>query len=214
MATAALCLAFGFAQGQVVLEAFRTTARVLQDRGLIPRPIQPPPIQDVGHPAPPARVGTLPPPEEVGEGADELQILRGDIETEGNLVKMTGGVELVFRGYQIFANEITFDRSTQMADARGEVRVLGRDAAITGERVVVNFETRSFAAYDAWSELRPELLQGQLIAPLYVRGRVTEGTEREIRGIDTRSTTCIYEKPHFEILSKYLTVRPGRRAIF
>jgi hypothetical protein len=188
--------------------------RTLQEREMVPRPIQPIPTQDPGWPVTPPREGRLPPPEPVEDPRRLEVVFAGELEQEGDIVRLGGGIEVLYRGFRIFAREMVGNLATEVFDLRGEVRLIGTDAVVVGERVIVNFPTEEFRAFDSEAQLRPSLVQGNVRDDLYVRGSEAFGTRLEVRGLQGSFTTCPYDRPHYEIVAREVVVRPNRRAIF
>jgi len=180
-----------------------------------PKPYQNKPTEPSGFPSPPSREGQLPLPNPTSENDKQLHILQaGNIYRKGNTVHLTGGAKMQYRGYDIIAQEIVGDLSTEIFDATGGVHVQGKDAEVVGDHVKVSYHDRTYRAWDANSELQPSLLQGGLIAPLYVKASESFGSQREIFATNSDSTTCDLPDPHFYINARQSDIRPNTRAIF
>jgi hypothetical protein len=216
-------LALGFAlplvaqsHAQMFSGAIGSGVRLLQDHELIPRPEQVNPTQPSGNPIPPVKnEADLPTPDQLGpeEGAFNL-IYSGDWETIGPLIHVTGGVEFTDRGYHCWADELLGNQDTNVFTLKGNVRVEAKDESIRGETIQVDFNRKTFVAENSESTLRPALTKGQTKGDVYVKGASSFGSERELFGENTSTTTCSYPSPHFEIISESTDVRPGRRVIF
>lgn len=183
--------------------------------GQTPPPNQIPPPrtgEPTGFGPPAARDGRLP---EAQPGLPRaLRVLKSErMWREGDVLKVRGIVHAQFRGYDIFANEIDGNVVTNVFILRGNVQLIGRDAAVVGETVEVDFEAETFRAIDAVTEVRPEYFQGMTLSNLYLRGGEVWGSEREVFGHDCDLTTCTYDKPHYELSSRDLNLRTGKRLI-
>ncbi len=180
-----------------------------------PVPYQTKPTEASGFPNPPAKQGPLPLPKPPGDQDRQLHIIEaGNIERTGNTVHLTGGAKVQYRGYDIIANEITGDLSTEIFDAVGGVHVQGADAEVTGDHVKVSYHDKTYRAWTTESQLQPSLLEGGLLSPLYVKAKESFGSRRELFANDSDSTTCDYPDPHFYIESRMADIRPNTRAIF
>jgi len=173
------------------------------------------PTEPGGFSNPAPKQGNLPAPNPATENDRVLHILQsGSTQRIGNFLKLAGGAKVEYRGYDITADEIVGDLSTEIFEASGHVHVQGVDAEVTGARVKVSYHDKTYVAYDSESQLQPPLFQGGLLAPLYVKAPESFGSQREIFAFDSDSTTCDLPDPHFYIKSKSADIRPNTRAIF
>ena len=212
-ATACLALACAFGYSQSVGVAIRNVVQTLKERELLPKSQQIPPTQpQVNDPR--IRSGQLPTPSP-DPTRQELRILRaGNTKRSGPLIHLTEGAQLVYRGYEIFADEIEGNLDTSVFKATGNVKVFGEKAFVKGDEVTVNMRNDTFLARDAFVDARPSLLGGNIQRNLYIRGGTTYGSEREIFGENCEITSCDKDVPHYHIQASKTTIRPGRRAIF
>jgi len=196
--------------------AFRTTGamiRNLQQRALLPTfdpgsPLEPTGFgtEDLG------RTGKVPEPEEDDKA---FQIIRaGNSRQVGEDVEMGGGVEFIFRGYHIFANNVEGSLSTHIFSLKGDVKLLGKDAVVSGEQVTVDFDQRIYHAVNSKAKLEPSLVQGAFLKPLYTHGAQSYGSANENQTLYGGITSCDLLRPHYEIDGDNIIVRPGKRAIF
>lgn len=143
-----------------------------------------------------------------------LQIVKyGQAERDGNTVRMSGGVEFIYRGYRTFADEAEGDLSTEVFTLRKNVKVVGADGVVYGELVTFNYKERSYVAENGSGTLAPSALSNLTTGDLYVRSERARGTERELNADLADCTSCDYEEPHFHFRSKSVTVRRGKRII-
>lgn len=197
--------------GNAVLSGVRT----MQVAGQLPKQLQSKPTEPQGFPEIPPKIGPLPEPQPPTPDDRFVRIIRsGNVEHNGNTFRATDGAHVQYRGYNIIADEVTGDLSTQIFEATGNVRVVGRDATVTGNRVRVNYVDRTYRSWETESQLQPSLIQGQIQSPLYVRAKESYGSNREIFANDSVTTTCNYADPHYHFDARRTTVRPGTRAIF
>lgn len=201
-------------QAQIgVVSGISKAVETLRKNGDLPPVQQPPPTQPSGFDQLPPREGQLPPPEESGEAQGQIRVLRGNYRVLGSKLTATDHPQILYKGYQIFADRVEGNLKTNDFHAVGNVRIIGHDSAIVGDSVDFNTDTRNFTAYDADSQISPSLAQGNLKGPLYVRGKKTFGNPRRMFGEHTVVTTCDKDRPHFEIDSDSTDLRPGKRVI-
>lgn len=172
------------------------------------------PLQPEGFPGPPERFGDLPPPQDLAQRDRVILLNPVAVEENGSRLHATGGVEMLFRGYRVFANEAEGNRDTQIFVFTGNVLVVGKDATVKGDRVTVNFKTNFFRAQDATAQLKPSLSQGKLLGDVYVSGRDTSGDRFEVNSYMSSATTCDLDAPHYEIRAAHTDFRTGIRVIF
>jgi LPS-assembly protein len=146
----------------------------------------------------------------------ELQVLRaGNLSRSGSNVVLDGGAEILYRGYRCFADRIVGDLDTEVFNLTGNVRVIGADAIVYGERVQFDFKNESYISESGKGILKPIWVGGQIKDNLYVNSAKATGTERENQFIDSGFTTCdLEDAEHFEIESAETVVRTGKRIIF
>ncbi|HEY0868343.1 MAG TPA: hypothetical protein VGE01_13240 [Fimbriimonas sp.] len=194
---------------------FQGGVQRLQEAGLVPRQEQLPPTTPTGNPGLPPKFAELPEIPGLTEEQKQLKIIRaGETRREGQFIHTEGGAEILYEGYRVIADKIDGNLTTKGFDFQGNVRVTGKDSVVVGERVIVDFNTRHYHAYDAESQISPEVVQGNVLDNVYVQGRESFGSQRETTSHDSHFTTCNLSNPHFGIASEEMVVRPGRRAIF
>ncbi len=196
--------------------AFQSTGTMVRDlqlRGTLP-------TTDPGNPLQPkgfgeedsGRTGKVPEPE-VDDKA--FQIIRsGHSRQDGDDVMMTGGAEFMDRGYHVFADTVEGNISTHIFSVSGDVKIIGKDALITGDRVTVDFTKKIYHAIDAKSDLKPGAVGGNVKKDLYVHGLESFGSANETETLYGGITSCDLLHPHYEIDGDNIIVRPGKRAIF
>ncbi|MBX3120118.1 MAG: LPS-assembly protein LptD [Fimbriimonadaceae bacterium] len=174
-----------------------------------------PPLQPTGFPAGADADGRLPTPVQ-GQNSDRVvRILstNSQLTRMGDIVTIKDKVHVLYRGYDIFADEVVGNLRTSVFVLRGNASLVGEDAVIKGERLEVDFDTKKFRTLKIDAELRPSLLGGETLSSVYVRGGEGFGTDREFTAHDSLLTTCEKEIPHYHIDSKMMEVRPGKRII-
>jgi LPS-assembly protein len=184
----------------------------MQERGLTTiAPGVKDPLQPVGFPGLPPKFGDLPEPT-----TDEptFRLVRlGMGGRNGNIVRGTEGAEFFYKGYHVFADQVDGSLQTNIFTLRGNVKVIGKDSVVVGDRVTVNFDNNTYLAEDADSQLDPRLVQGMLRDDLYVKAQQSYGSERQIWAHNADITTCNLKEPHYHLDAKDAEIRPGKRAI-
>lgn len=198
--------------------AFRTTGSMLhelQQMSLLPTLDNGNPLQPTGwgtESVQPGTSGKIPEPE-----ADDksFQIIRaGTSKQVGNDVSMSGGVEFMYQGYHVFADSAEGSLATHIFTLKGEAKLIGKDALVTGDQISVDFDQKIYHAIDMTADLKPSLLQGVFIRDAYTHGQQSYGSATENETLYGGITTCDLLHPHYEIDGDRITVRPGKRAIF
>lgn len=177
------------------------------------KPISGNPLDPPGNPGLLPKDGTrLPEPGEPDRG---IQVLRsGDTHYYRDEIHVTGGGEILIRGYRVFADNARGVRSTEIWELEGNVKVIGKDSVVTGHRIIVDFKNDTYRAFDSESQLDPKFLNTEQVRnKIYVDGRESYGTRTLLRSIDGSLTTCNYPHAHYEIVGADSEVRPGKRAI-
>lgn len=170
------------------------------------------PNQPQGFPNPQTK-GNLPPPEAGSENDPFIQIVRGNGGSHNGKLVLKDGVEILYRGYQLFADRLEGDENTNVYVASGNVRLYGKDESIVGDSIQVDFNNNTFVATDSAAVVHPSLIGPDAKADVFLRGGRTYGSRRRIFGENTSFTTCDKEKPHFELVAQRTDLRPGKRVI-
>ncbi|MFN3728694.1 MAG: hypothetical protein ACK4XJ_03155 [Fimbriimonadaceae bacterium] len=191
----------------------QTSAREAIKRSPKP-PVSGNPLNPAGFPNPPQRSGAIPTPEPGAEDDRFLQILKGLVGGGRNeIYTFRGGVELRYRGLDLFANSAVADLRNEEVSLIGSVRVIGVDQVVTGARVDLNFRDRTYRAFETSAELRPSFLEGRTLGDVYVDGLRSYGSRIHLYVDDAHVTTCPLDHPHYEFVSRQAEVRVGRRII-
>jgi hypothetical protein len=161
----------------------------------------------------PKDTSKLPP----GDESDrEIEIVRfGGIRNVGSgKIALTGGAEIVGRGYRCLADSIEGDRNTEVYRCIGNVRIIGKDSTVTGESVTVNFKSKTFFATYGIAQISPNLVGNQITGDAFLKGKEAGGTSQKIKGKECEFTTCNETKPHFHLDSKEAELKPQKEIIF
>lgn len=196
--------------------AFRTTGamiRDLQQRTLLPTLDQGNPLEPTGFGK--EELGTkgqIPEPESDDKS---FQIIKqGQSKQSHGDVEMSGGVEFMYHGYHVFADSVEGNLNTNIFSLKGDVKLIGKDAVVTGAQVTVDFDQKIYHAIDSRADLKPSLVGGAFIKDLYAHGKESYGSQNESQTMFGGITSCDLLRPHYEIDGDNIIVRPGKRAIF
>jgi LPS-assembly protein len=195
--------------------SFRGHFGELRQRGLLPDPKPPERTAlDPKSSEPTLQTGDIPNPNPIDPQAPEIRIIKAPhMSRTGDTVRFWGGVQIQYKGYDLFCEEVIGDLATQVFTMKGGAQLIGADAIIDGETITVDFKNRTFLAQKHRGEIKPSLLQGQSLSSLYTKGDEASGSEREITLKGGGATTCDLEKRHYELDARYTTIRPGKRII-
>ncbi|MFZ4508644.1 MAG: hypothetical protein ACOYON_13195 [Fimbriimonas sp.] len=199
----------GFAQSGA-REGVFFTLKTLQRSGRVPLATQTSPLEPTAFGG--QTQGILPAPQNVPK---RLELVRsGKTSRSGDVLTAEGGVELLFEGYRVLCQRARGNVVTKVFEFTGNVSVVGADAVVKGEQVVVDFDKKTFEAYEGDSEIRPNLIKGYARDSLFFRSARLSGGEKEFTGERCKVTTCNLKEPHFHLDANNAVVRPGRRVIF
>ncbi len=202
----------GLASAQVSLP-LRDVVRTVQDSPFRVPLQQVIPTQPQGFPAP-TEPKELPPPQ--GD-LNRVEFIRGNLRKNGPIFTLGTTdpdgekAELIYRGYRIFADRIDGSTETNIVRARGNVRLIGEDAQVSGDEVDFDFRTRVYTARQAKARIGQELTGGNIRGDLFVRGG-SSGTRQRFSIENGGLTTCPYDRPHFSLDARSGVVRPNREA--
>ena len=146
----------------------------------------------------------------------ELEIIRaGSLNRDDKKIQISGGTEVLYRGYRCFADQIDGDLDTEVFDLSGNVKIIGADAVVYGDKVRFNFKNESYVSERGGGMLRPSLLKGAVTDNVYISSVAADGTERENHFKEGDFTTCsLGDHSHYEIESADTVVRTSKRVIF
>lgn len=123
---------------------------------------------------------------------------------DGNTIKASGNVVIVFRDTSLYCDSVEFDQNTQTARAKGNVRLVTKDGEVRGRDMVFNFGTmtgemngaRIFAT-PYWGETRAMAKVGQ--------------NKYEME--KTYLTTSDWDKPEYRLEAKKVEIYPDDKLV-
>ncbi len=178
--------------------------------GRVPSPVAPS-LPPSGYVPPPQ-----PPP--VTELPSDFMELEGEVRTtfeNGVPVHSTAdNVTIRYKDFVITGKHAEVDYRTNIAVVEGNVVVRTGVEEARGESVTVNLRTREWTVSTAATTITPEYARGWLRAPVFVQGQRLEGLgQRQIDAFGVETTTCNLATPHYEFVSRSLTVYPNNKII-
>ena len=177
--------------------------RSLQEHALIPT---------LDPTAPVADVQKVPEPQSEDK---EFKLVSAKLMREiGHEVMIVGPTEFYVQGYHIFADEVVGNLTTKIFSLKGNVKLVGKDAVVSGESITADLDQRTYHAVKSAEDVKPSLLKGGFIKDLYGRGQDIYGSGNEQKILFGDLTTCDLLSPHYDIAADNIIVRPGKRAIF
>lgn len=166
------------------------------------------PLQPTGFPNPDEKR-----PDEVVDDQAFRLINADEQELHGTHVKLTGDVEFLARGFHVRCDEAEGDTRTEIFTARGHVLIVGNGSNVYGDAVTVDFQSGTYIAERAETQLSPEQSAVGLTGPLYVSGKLSSGTQFLTHTQDGLITTCDLDDPHYRILARDIDLRVGKRVV-
>ncbi|HLK16202.1 MAG TPA: hypothetical protein VKT78_15460 [Fimbriimonadaceae bacterium] len=155
------------------------------------------------------------PPEPDNSGYITLDAKPGGTTThKGGMVHAEGGFTAEYKGYRMEGDVLDGNTASDVYIISGNATLTGPDAVVTARRIVVDYRSRTYEAYDGESELRPALVGGILQTDVYAKGARGTGTELEQFLYNGLITTCNYPEPHYSLASRFTDLRFRRRIIF
>lgn len=144
----------------------------------------------------------------------ELSIVRAPKNRRfGDRFEASGGVHLIYRGYDLFADSARGDLGTEIVILEGNVRAIGEESVIVGDLVEIRFKDRTFSALRGATTATPSLLGGRTLRDLFFSGESIGGGETRLDGTRTKLTSCELPLPHYELRAKSGTLIPNDRIL-
>ncbi|MHB8636254.1 MAG: LPS-assembly protein LptD [Fimbriimonadaceae bacterium] len=187
--------------------------RALRYYGLYPSPPLTNPLDAKGfNPKLPSRIPT--PPQEPDVSGDLVVRRSGHATGGAGLVHLEGGFLAEYKGYTMAGDVLDGNRHSEVYIISGNAKLTGPDAVVTARRIMVDYNSRTYEAFDSESELRPSLVGGVLQTDVYTRARRGSGSEAEQYIDHGLVTTCNYPDPHYYLDARYTDLRFRHRIVF
>lgn len=210
----AICLALvapTVAMGQASLWRLGDTYRELVSRGVVGRPWNPRSNSAEGFPV--NGEAKLPQPDSAID-PEMFYLKNADTSSRsGNLLRASGNVRFVFRGYEVTCDDAHGDLESEVFVLSGGVTLTAPDRRVLGDEVTINFKDKAYSFLRGSSTLGPGFLKNQVLGNLYMKGTRGSGTELQSLFESGLLTTCERDHPHYQLTSKTGDVKPRKRAI-
>ena len=145
--------------------------------------------------APPAPGEPGEPEEPFVTDADKVEYLH-----DQNVIVGTGNAVVRYRGMKLVSDRITVYLDTNDAFAEGNVKLFQENNYLVGDSLHYNFKTGMGEMTNARGWSPPWYGKGDIIRRI---------SEDEFQVDNGYMTTCHYEKPHYKLKAKNITVYPG-----
>src|ERR1035438_641222 len=213
LAAAFACLLISCAASAQFSSSLGGTFRTLRYYGLFPAPPSTNPLDAKGFkPNLPEKNPIVGPEPDVS--GDLVIRSKGQRSSANGMEHLEGGFVAEYKGYKMEGDVLDGNRRSQVYIISGNAVLTGPDAAVTARRIVVDYQNRTYEAYDGETEMRPSLVGGVLQTDVYSKARRGTGTEQEQFLDDGLMTTCNYPDPHYYLSARYTDLRFRRRIIF
>ena len=168
------------------------------------------------------------------ETADELHIDADSVLYQENtgIASAEGNVRVRSGNMRLFAPRVEYNSNNQLIEAfsgkRGKVALLSGPEKMTGEHLTYNVETRRGVLKGASGKVDAFYIKGSDLTVMSLDDAVKlgiassspkaardtgAGEDLVAEWMDVSTTTCDFERPHYRLESKKVTVIPGKRVI-
>lgn len=173
-------------------------------------------------------------PVSADETPDELHIDADSVVYQENTGKAVadGSVKVSSKSLRLFAPRVEYSSNNQLleafSDERGKVTLLSGPGKITGDHLTYSVETRRGVLKSAAGKVDAFFIRGSDLTVISLDdalklGIVTSvsksarepGTAEDFvaEWMDVTTTTCDFERPHYRLVSKKVTVIPGKKVV-
>jgi hypothetical protein len=131
--------------------------------------------------------------------------------TKENITILTGNVEIHFRDYIVWADEVRVDDDKKEFYASSAVKMEGEDRTMHGDALWYNYDTDEFLMMNVNGVMTVEGV-GE---PVYFTATRIKGTPKAFKMIDGTATTCTPQEPQeVHIRAKMIKVMEDNKIIF
>ncbi|MFY9402670.1 MAG: LptA/OstA family protein [Candidatus Omnitrophota bacterium] len=138
-------------------------------------------------------------PQSIVVNGDNVEYL-----TERQEVVAEGNVEIIYEGTKLTCRKLTVNTKTKQGVAEGNVRLEDEKGIVEGERVTYDFQNKTGVILNAKFRANPYFGSARNIDRL---------SEEEFVARYGRITTCSFDRPHYNILSKEMDILPGDKVL-
>ena len=131
--------------------------------------------------------------------------------TKENITIMQGNVEIHFREYKVWAEEVRVDDDKQEFYAVGNVKMEGEDRITYGDAIWYNYDTDQFLMVNTHGII----IVSDVSEPVYFTATKIKGTPKVFKMVDGTATTCSPDEPQeVHIRAKMIKVMEDNKIIF
>jgi lipopolysaccharide assembly outer membrane protein LptD (OstA) len=121
--------------------------------------------------------------------------------TETQEVTATGNVEIIYGGARLTCKKLTVNTQTKQGVAEGDARLEDENGGVVeGEKITYDFQAKTGTIIDAGFRANPYFGKARIIERL---------GEWEFVARYGYLTTCSFDRPHYRIASKQMSILPG-----
>ncbi|MCE5314642.1 MAG: hypothetical protein ABFD49_10235 [Armatimonadota bacterium] len=125
-----------------------------------------------------------------------------------------GHITILYHEYVVNADDGTVDYQTGIATFCGNVVFNTGNQKVLGDQASLNLRTGRWVVHTAASTINPKYTNGNLKAPVFANAPLIDGVKRQSMFLNSSEvTTCNLEHRHYELVSKSVSIYPGRRII-
>ena len=128
---------------------------------------------------------------------DKLEFIPGTKECQAE-----GNVSVNYKGVRLFCDKLVLNTETKQGTAEGKVRLEDTQGVVEAERLTYNFETKTGLLLDSGFRANPYFGHAQ---------QVEKPNELETIARYGYFTTCSYDKPHYKMQARKITLVTGQK---
>lgn len=167
------------------------------------------------------------------ETTDEVHIDADSVVYQENtgIATADGNVKVRNKTMRLFAPHVEYNSNNQLVEAfsdeRGKVTLFSGSDKLTGEHLAYSLETRRGLLTDASGKMDALYLQGGDVKVMPMEDALKFGViksrpkkskkdtedEQITEWLNTTTTTCDFEKPHYRLKSKKIVIIPNKKMI-
>ncbi len=130
------------------------------------------------------------------------------------LTTAVGNVRVRFRDLLVTAQRAQVDYRTDIATFEGNVVLRIGVQEARGEQFTLNLRNREWTGLNASTTIEPRFARGWLQAPVFAEANRLRGIgQRQLHAFNADATTCNLTVPHYEFVSKAVSVYPNDKII-
>ncbi|MDH7600755.1 MAG: hypothetical protein QHI38_01240 [Armatimonadota bacterium] len=125
-----------------------------------------------------------------------------------------GNVRLRYRDITVSCDKAVVDWKAQRSECEGHVVFRIENQEVKGGKLQLNLRTREWHAEALSTTITPETAKGFLKESLFAESKSVQGIgTRQLSLFDAQATTCSLPTPHYELVSRSVTVYAGDKVV-